>query len=97
MIFEDTVLLLRYNCPDEDCDVACLGWPDLHRHVKSKHNKMMWYVERRVQATLELSADLASTAIYALVTKRSLHTSMNYLRLLSYENTKSLATTSLVL
>lgn len=43
-IFEDTVLLLRYNCPDEDCDVACLGWPDLHRHVKSKHNKMMWYV-----------------------------------------------------
>ncbi|CAG8327168.1 unnamed protein product [Penicillium salamii] len=40
-IFGDTVLLLRYNCPDEDCDVACLGWPDLHRHVKSKHNKMM--------------------------------------------------------
>ncbi|KAJ5924292.1 hypothetical protein N7466_008479 [Penicillium verhagenii] len=38
-IFEDTVLLLRYNCPDEDCDVACLGWPDLHRHVKSKHSK----------------------------------------------------------
>lgn len=43
-IFEDTVLLLRYNCPDEDCDVACLGWPDLHRHVKSKHGKVMWYV-----------------------------------------------------
>ncbi|OKO98727.1 E3 ubiquitin-protein ligase hel2 [Penicillium subrubescens] len=41
-IFEDTVLLLRYNCPDEDCDVACLGWPDLHRHVKSKHGKVMW-------------------------------------------------------
>ncbi|KAJ5280589.1 hypothetical protein N7478_005961 [Penicillium angulare] len=40
-IYEDTVLLLRYNCPDEDCDVACLGWPDLHRHVKSKHNKVM--------------------------------------------------------
>ncbi|KAE8356654.1 hypothetical protein BDV28DRAFT_83045 [Aspergillus coremiiformis] len=40
-IFEDTVLLLRYNCPDTDCDVACLGWPDLHRHVKSKHSKVM--------------------------------------------------------
>ncbi|KAL4776923.1 hypothetical protein BDW60DRAFT_203023 [Aspergillus nidulans var. acristatus] len=40
-IFEDTVLLLRYNCPDRDCDVACLGWPDLHRHVKSKHGKVM--------------------------------------------------------
>ncbi|KAJ5721434.1 uncharacterized protein N7483_009368 [Penicillium malachiteum] len=40
-IFEDTVLLLRYNCPDEGCDEACLGWPDLHRHVKSKHGKVM--------------------------------------------------------
>ncbi|KAI9812513.1 MAG: hypothetical protein M1832_000407 [Thelocarpon impressellum] len=40
-IFEDTVLLLRYNCPDPGCDVACLGWPDLHRHVKSVHHKVM--------------------------------------------------------
>ncbi|PLN75259.1 hypothetical protein BDW42DRAFT_181073 [Aspergillus taichungensis] len=40
-IFEDTVLLLRYNCPDDNCDVACLGWPDLHRHVKNKHGKVM--------------------------------------------------------
>jgi hypothetical protein len=41
-IFEDTVLLLRYNCPDPNCDVACLGWPDLHRHVKAAHHKFMW-------------------------------------------------------
>ncbi|EXJ96469.1 hypothetical protein A1O1_01595 [Capronia coronata CBS 617.96] len=41
VIFEDTILLLRYNCPDKDCDVACRGWPDLHRHVKTKHGKMM--------------------------------------------------------
>ncbi|KAI9739764.1 MAG: hypothetical protein M1834_006484 [Cirrosporium novae-zelandiae] len=40
-IFEDTVLLLRYNCPDQDCDIACLGWPDLHRHVKNIHHKVM--------------------------------------------------------
>lgn len=33
------MLLLRYNCPDDDCDVACLGWPDLHRHVRSVHHK----------------------------------------------------------
>ncbi|KAF2015682.1 hypothetical protein BU24DRAFT_433102 [Aaosphaeria arxii CBS 175.79] len=39
--YEDTVLLLRYNCPDADCDVACLGWPDLHRHVKTAHGKSM--------------------------------------------------------
>ncbi|TLD39201.1 Zinc finger RING-type protein [Venturia nashicola] len=40
-IFEDTVLLLRYNCPDGECDVACLSWPDLHRHVKSAHQRLM--------------------------------------------------------
>lgn len=40
-IFEDTVLLLRYNCPDQDCYEACLGWPDLHRHVRNTHQKVM--------------------------------------------------------
>ncbi|KAF2683440.1 hypothetical protein K458DRAFT_432230 [Lentithecium fluviatile CBS 122367] len=40
-IFEDTRLLLQYNCPDGECDVACLGWPDLHRHVKTAHGKVM--------------------------------------------------------
>ncbi len=33
------MILLRYNCPDGDCDVACLGWPDLHRHVKGVHQR----------------------------------------------------------
>jgi hypothetical protein len=39
---DDTRLLLQYNCPEGDCDVACLGWPDLHRHVKTAHEKSMW-------------------------------------------------------
>ncbi|KAK4192360.1 E3 ubiquitin-protein ligase hel2 [Podospora australis] len=40
-IVGDTVLLLRYNCPDAECDFAGLGWVDLHRHVRSEHNKKM--------------------------------------------------------
>ncbi|SPN96581.1 related to E3 ubiquitin ligase [Cephalotrichum gorgonifer] len=40
-IVGDTVLLLRYNCPESSCDFAGLGWPDLHRHVKSAHHKRM--------------------------------------------------------
>lgn len=40
-IVGDTILLLRYNCPDESCDFAGLGWPDLHRHVRSVHHKKM--------------------------------------------------------
>ncbi|KAI4278317.1 MAG: hypothetical protein LQ337_001086 [Flavoplaca oasis] len=40
-IHNDTILLLRYNCPDANCDIACWGWPDLHRHVKGAHHKVM--------------------------------------------------------
>ncbi len=37
----DSVYFLRYNCPEPTCEVACRGWPDLHRHVKSVHHKKM--------------------------------------------------------
>lgn len=40
-IYDDTVLLLRYNCPDKDCEQALYGWPSLHNHVKSVHHKVM--------------------------------------------------------
>lgn len=40
-IHNDTLLLLRYNCPDLTCDIACWGWPDLHRHVKNVHHKVL--------------------------------------------------------
>ena len=40
-IYGDTVLLLQYNCPDPSCDMAFRGWPDLHRHVRHTHHKMM--------------------------------------------------------
>ncbi|KAF8534030.1 hypothetical protein BDD12DRAFT_448342 [Trichophaea hybrida] len=40
-ICDDATLLLRYNCPEETCDRACLSWPDLHRHVKQEHSRVM--------------------------------------------------------
>ena len=40
-IHQDTVLLLRYNCPESACDIACWGWPDLHRHVRSVHHRVL--------------------------------------------------------
>ncbi|CCF47754.1 zinc finger protein, partial [Colletotrichum higginsianum] len=40
-IVGDTVVLLRYNCPADDCVFAGLGWPDLHRHVRSTHHMKM--------------------------------------------------------
>ncbi|PLB45280.1 hypothetical protein P170DRAFT_440420 [Aspergillus steynii IBT 23096] len=61
-IFEDTVLLLRYNCPDTGCDVACLGWPDLHRHVKSKHGKVMCDLCTRNKKVFTHEHELFTTA-----------------------------------
>lgn len=40
-ILEDTILLLRYNCPDKTCDQQCQSWPHLQKHVKGKHGKLM--------------------------------------------------------
>lgn len=40
-ILEDTILLLRYNCPDANCDVAARGMRDLVGHVRAEHKKRM--------------------------------------------------------
>lgn len=94
-IFEDTVLLLRYNCPDEDCDVACLGWPDLHRHVKSKHSKVMWYVQIGFDVGLA-SATNEPAVTCVLETKRSLHTNIPFLPPQNCGNMRSTEMTSQV-
>ncbi|KIY70361.1 hypothetical protein CYLTODRAFT_488161 [Cylindrobasidium torrendii FP15055 ss-10] len=40
-MMEDTLLLLRFNCPDTDCDFIAKGWSDLKLHVRAVHNKLM--------------------------------------------------------
>ncbi|PFH60017.1 hypothetical protein XA68_11570 [Ophiocordyceps unilateralis] len=61
-IVGDTVLLLRYNCPDASCDFAGLGWPDLHRHVKSAHGKRMCDLCTRNKKVFTHEHDLFSDA-----------------------------------
>ncbi|SGY39721.1 BQ5605_C003g02268 [Microbotryum silenes-dioicae] len=34
---DDSLALLRFNCPISTCDSICLGWGDLKRHVRSSH------------------------------------------------------------
>ena len=38
---EDTLILLRFNCPDERCDVASTGWGDLKMHAKRDHDRLL--------------------------------------------------------
>ncbi|KAI9785230.1 MAG: hypothetical protein M1816_000478 [Peltula sp. TS41687] len=61
-IFEDAVLLLRYNCPDPTCDVACFGWPDLNRHVRNVHHKVMCGLCTRGKKVFTHEHDLFTTA-----------------------------------
>jgi hypothetical protein len=44
-MMEETLLLLRFNCPDPSCDyIASAGWGDLKLHARSVHSRQMWYV-----------------------------------------------------
>ncbi|CBQ69886.1 conserved hypothetical protein [Sporisorium reilianum SRZ2] len=38
---EETALLLRFNCPDPNCEVACTGWKDYKAHVRREHNRLV--------------------------------------------------------
>ncbi|KAG8732930.1 hypothetical protein FRC11_010023 [Ceratobasidium sp. 423] len=40
-MMEDTMILLRFNCPDADCDVIAQGWTDLKWHAKEKHDSVL--------------------------------------------------------
>ncbi|CAE6427361.1 unnamed protein product [Rhizoctonia solani] len=40
-MMEDTMILLRFNCPDADCDAIAQGWSDLKWHAKDKHDSIL--------------------------------------------------------
>ncbi|EEB92934.1 hypothetical protein MPER_08481, partial [Moniliophthora perniciosa FA553] len=40
-MMEETLILLRFNCPDTECDYIAKGWSDLKLHVRANHNKLM--------------------------------------------------------
>ena len=43
-MMDDSLMLLRFNCPDQECPFIARGWNDLRTHVKVLHKKMMWSV-----------------------------------------------------
>ncbi|GLB34540.1 putative zinc finger [Lyophyllum shimeji] len=40
-MMEETLILLRFNCPDPDCVYIGNGWGDLKLHVRATHGKLM--------------------------------------------------------
>lgn len=43
-MMEETLILLKFNCPDPDCDHIGNGWADLRLHTRAVHSRMMWFV-----------------------------------------------------
>jgi hypothetical protein len=43
-IMHESMLLLRFNCPDSSCEYMATGWSDLKLHVRGIHKKFMWCV-----------------------------------------------------
>jgi len=43
---EQTLLLLRFNCPSPECDYMAEDWPHLERHTLSAHGKVICRVCR---------------------------------------------------
>lgn len=39
-MMEESLLLLRFNCPDSSCEYVATGWNDLKLHVRGTHGKL---------------------------------------------------------
>lgn len=39
--YDNTIALLRFNCPIERCEVMSAGWTDLKTHVKRDHSRLL--------------------------------------------------------
>ncbi|KAG6370057.1 hypothetical protein JVT61DRAFT_12459 [Boletus reticuloceps] len=40
-MMEETLILLRFNCPDAECDYTAPGWGDLKLHTRAVHGKLL--------------------------------------------------------
>ncbi|KAI9574194.1 hypothetical protein HD554DRAFT_2165703 [Boletus coccyginus] len=40
-MMEETLILLRFNCPDAECDYIASGWGDLKLHTRAVHGKVL--------------------------------------------------------
>lgn len=65
-MMEDSLILLRFNCPDPDCDyIATGGWADLKWHVRDAHKRVMWSVGLYVYEAGRLTTLLQKRSLYS--------------------------------
>ena len=76
-MLEETLLLLRFNCPDPDCAYIGNGWGDLKLHVRASHGKLIWYVLDDVRPSTNAHHALAWSVTCVSASKRSLLMNMH--------------------
>lgn len=74
-ILEDSLFLLRFNCPDPSCDIACRNWSALKAHVKASHHRYLWYPDP--DSPTHPPAKFLTTVLSVLNTKRSSPTNIS--------------------
>lgn len=74
-IMEDSMFLLKFNCPELECDYMGNGWDDLRFHTRAEHGKLMWsvaYVPLFLEYLIN-SYFIISTAIFASSPRKYFH------------------------
>ncbi|KAG8865256.1 hypothetical protein FRB96_000146 [Tulasnella sp. 330] len=61
-MLEDCLLLLRFNCPDADCDFIASGWADLKWHVRDRHGRLLWNASTATTNSTPTSANVTKNA-----------------------------------
>lgn len=51
-MMQETLILLRFNCPDPDCSYIGAGWGDLSIHIRGVHKKNLWYFYHFISRSL---------------------------------------------
>lgn len=57
-IMEESLILLKYNCPDLACDFLATGWPELKQHTRASHGKLLWWA--MIRGWYDTSTDWSS-------------------------------------
>ncbi|KZS99117.1 hypothetical protein SISNIDRAFT_447961 [Sistotremastrum niveocremeum HHB9708] len=66
-MMEESLFMLRFNCPDIQCDFIARGWNDLKMHVRASHGKQLCDVcirHKKVFAHEQLLYTYAQLAIH---------------------------------
>ena len=77
-MMEDTLILLRFNCPDGSCDYIASGWGDLKLHVRGAHGNLMWY-EPSPFLEFGCGPNYVQTATFAFGRRKSFLTNMRHI------------------